>query len=119
MKAPLKAHGIHHLGLRVADIERSKQFYVDFLGMEVIQQRKRMFFLRLGDQMLTLSQTGSGQPVNAGDGMDHLALLLESGDYETVKTILEEAGHEIFGRRGDIYFPDPDGYLLQILTPDG
>ena len=119
MQTPLKANGIHHVGLRVTDIERSKQFYVEFLGMEVIQQRKRMVFLRLGDQMLTLSQTGNGQPVNARDGMDHLALRLEAGDYASVKALVEEAGHEIFGRRGDIYFADPDSYLLQIMTPDG
>ncbi len=49
-----------------------------------------------------------------------MALRLQSGEYERVKALLEKEGIEVTGRRGDphcIYFSDPDGHRLQLLTP--
>ncbi|MCZ6450388.1 MAG: VOC family protein, partial [Deltaproteobacteria bacterium] len=58
--------------------------------------------------------------ISAGDEMNHMALRLRSGDYKKVKAILVDAGVKVSGRRGDphcIYFSDPDGHHLQLLTP--
>jgi hypothetical protein len=52
--------------------------------------------------------------------MNHMALRLETGAYEDVKATLEAAGVSVHGRPGDdrcIYFDDPDGHHLQVLTP--
>lgn len=117
MTVALRANGIDHLGLRVTDLKRSTKFYIEVLGMELIQDRPRMSFLRFGSNMLSLSQARDSEPVRAGEGMDHLAIRLEAGNYATVKESLERAGYKVSGRSGDIYFADPDGYLLQILTP--
>ena len=49
-----------------------------------------------------------------------MALRLESGEYDEVKARLEAEGCTISGRRGDpncIYFSDPEGHRLQVLTP--
>jgi len=57
---------------------------------------------------------------NAGSEMNHMALRLKSGEYEKVKALLEKQGIKVNGRRGDphcIYFSDPDGHRLQLLTP--
>ena len=46
---------------------------------------------------------------------------MKSPLYEKVKAVLEEAGFKVSGRRGDphcIYFSDPDGHRLQLLTPE-
>jgi catechol 2,3-dioxygenase-like lactoylglutathione lyase family enzyme len=32
-----QANGLHHLGLRVADIEASKRFYIDSLGFQSVR----------------------------------------------------------------------------------
>jgi hypothetical protein len=45
---------------------------------------------------------------------------LKSGEFKKVKALLEEQGIKVNGRSGDphcIYFSDPDGHRLQLLTP--
>ncbi len=54
--------------------------------------------------------------------MNHMALRLISGKHKEVKAALEEASIHVSGRRGDpqcIYFNDPDGHRLQLLTSAG
>jgi hypothetical protein len=49
-----------------------------------------------------------------------MALRLAAGDEAQVKATLEAAGVEVSGRPGDphcIYFSDPDGHRLQVITP--
>ena len=120
MKSPLKVAGIDHVVLHVKDLKRSKKFYVEFLGMEVRHESSWQTFLRCGDQMVALFQVEDAAKIHAGDEMNHMALRLKSGEYEKVKAILAEAGVQVSGRRGDphcIYFADPDGHRLQLLTP--
>ena len=121
MKAPLTVTGIDHVVLHVKDLARSKKFYVDLLGMEVQHEDSWHCFLRCGDQLVGLFEVDEGERIYAGREMNHMALRLKSGDYHTVKAVLEETGVKVSGRRGDphcIYFSDPDGHRLQLLTPD-
>ena len=120
MKAPLKVAGIDHVVLHVKDLARSKKFYVELLGMEVEHEYSWGVFLCCGNQMVALFEVEDGERIYAGHEMNHMALRLKSGEYQKVKAVLEEAGIEVFGRRGDphcIYFSDPDGHRLQLLTP--
>ncbi len=120
MKAPFKVTGIDHVVLHVKDLSRAKKFYVDFLGMEVRRENSWQLFVRCGSQVVGLFEVDKGEKINGGDEVNHMALRLQSGEYKNVKAILEEAGIEVTGRRGDphcIYFSDPDGHRLQLLTP--
>ena len=121
MKGPLTVTGIDHVVLHVKDLARSKTFYGELLGMDVQYENSRRCFLRCGDQMVALFEVEEGERIYAGREMNHLALRLKSGDYHKVKAVLEEAGVDVSGRRGDphcIYFSDPDGHRLQLLTPE-
>lgn len=118
-KTPLKVTGIDHIVLHVRDLARSKKFYVDLLGMEVEDEYSWGIFMRCGKQMVALFEVESGERIHAGDEMNHMALRLKAGSYKQVKTVLEQAGVKVTGRRGDprcIYFSDPDGHWLQLLT---
>ena len=120
MNSPLKVTGIDHVVLHVKDLSRAKKFYVDFLGMEVRRENSWQLFVHCGTQQVGLFEVDKGETINAGDEVNHMALRLQSGEFKKVKAILEEAGIEITGRRGDphcIYFSDPDGHRLQLLTP--
>jgi glyoxylase I family protein len=119
-KTALKVTGIDHVVLHVADLERSKRFYIDLLGFSVAHESGWQSFLWCGNQQVALFQMRGGGEIHAGAEMNHMALRLSEGEYEDVKATLEEAGVTVTGRPGDdhcIYFDDPDGHRLQLLTP--
>jgi glyoxylase I family protein len=116
----LRVTGIDHVVLHVADLERAKRFYMDLLGFKVAHESGWQSFLSCGSQQVALFAMRDGGEIHAGSEMNHMALRLESGEYEEVKAILEAAGVKVHGRRGDdrcLYFDDPDGHHLQVLTP--
>jgi len=120
MKSPFKVAGIDHVVLHVKDLARSKKFYIGLLGMEAEHESSWQLFLKCGNQGVALFETEDGAKIHGGSEMNHMALRLKSGEYQKVKAVLEEAGCEVSGRRGDphcIYFSDPDGHRLQLLTP--
>jgi catechol 2,3-dioxygenase-like lactoylglutathione lyase family enzyme len=116
----LKVKAIDHVVLWVSDLQRSKQFYIDLLGMRVAHESDWQSFLWCGDtQMVALFQKRDGDDVAGGREVNHMALRLEAGEYDDVKATLEAAGCEVSGRQGDphcLYFSDPDGHRLQVLT---
>jgi catechol 2,3-dioxygenase-like lactoylglutathione lyase family enzyme len=116
----LKTTGLDHIVLHVKDADASKEFYVGLLGMEVDHERPGRLFLSCGQQMIGLFETEGSHRKPAHLDLNHVALQIESGSYKEVKAALEEHGVEVTGRKGDphcIYFEDPDGHRLQILTP--
>ena len=115
----LHVSGIDHVVLHVDDLDRARRFYVELLGLDVAHEFPGHCFLRCGTQMVGLfTHDGALHPKTE---MNHLALRLTAGDYEHATAVLREAGIAVSGRPGDdhcIYFDDPDGHRLQLLTPD-
>ena len=113
----IETNGIDHIVLHVSDVPRSKKFYTELLGMSVYRENDRQVFLHAGTQGVALFlKDGGGAP--AGGDMNHLALNVASGTYESLKAELEYHGVPVSGRPGDahcIYFPDPDGHRLQLI----
>lgn len=121
LETKLKTTGIDHTVLHITDLERSKRFYIDLLGMKVNHEDSWNAFLWCGDQQVALFEVPAGTSVKTGVELNHMALRLESGSYEEVKAHLERHGVQVTGRPGDdrcIYFDDPDGHRLQLLPPD-
>jgi catechol 2,3-dioxygenase-like lactoylglutathione lyase family enzyme len=116
----LKVTGIDHVVLWVSDLQRAKEFYIGLLGMRVAHESDWQSFLSCGDgQMVALFQQRDGD-VPGGREVNHMALRLDAGAYAEVKALLESRGIAVSGRPGDphcIYFDDPDGHRLQLLTP--
>lgn len=120
MASPVQVTGIDHVVLHVKDLPRARNFYVDFLGMEVERERDWQCFLKCGNQGIALFEVEEDEEIHGGSEVNHMAFRLASGDYERVKTNLENAGVKVFGRKGDphcVYFHDPDGHQLQFLMP--
>jgi len=120
MKTALRVTGIDHVVLHVKDLTRSKKFYVELLGMTMEHASSWQLFLKCGNQGVALFEADNGDEIHGGSEMNHMALRLKSGEYEKIKALLEEQGIKVTGRSGDphcIYFSDPDGHRLQLLTP--
>ena len=115
----IKASGVDHVVLHVDDVERSKKFYTEILGMTVYREDDGQVFLHAGQQGIALFRKPGNAPLVAGQDLNHLALNVATGTYETLKAELEQRGVPVSGRPGDdrcIYFRDPDGHRLQLMV---
>ena len=84
----MRTTGIDHTVLHVKDVAKSREFYVDVLGMTINHEDATHAFLWCGGgQMVALFQVGEGTDIKPGDDRC-------------------------------IYFDDPDGHRLQIMYPD-
>ena len=108
---------IHHLALRVADLERSRAFYSDLLGLP--EQRRltderglRAIWLRAGDALLMLERELRG--TGAATGSAHL-LAFAVPDLPPWEEKLRAAGVAIDDRTPHtLYFRDPDGHRVGV-----
>ncbi|PYM12754.1 MAG: hypothetical protein DMD81_23185 [Candidatus Rokuibacteriota bacterium] len=114
----IEASGIDHIVLHVSDVERARKFYADVLGMTVYRQSDRQVFLHAGTQGVALFKKDGETPLTTGNDLNHLALNVSSGTYESLKSELERHGVTVTGRPGEdhcVYFKDPDGHRLQLM----
>jgi len=114
----IQTSGVDHVVLHVADLQRSKKFYTEILGMTPYREDEGQIFLHAGQQGVALFKKSGEAAVTAGNDLNHLALNVASGTYETLKADLESRGVAVSGRPGEdhcIYFRDPDGHRLQLV----
>jgi catechol 2,3-dioxygenase-like lactoylglutathione lyase family enzyme len=88
----IQASGVDHVVLHVNDVERSKKFYTEILGMTVYREDDGQVFMHAGGQGVALFKREGDAPFIAGNDLNHLALTVASGDYETLKDELERNG---------------------------
>jgi catechol 2,3-dioxygenase-like lactoylglutathione lyase family enzyme len=115
----IQTTGVDHVVLHVTNIERSKKFYTDVLGMTVYREDAGQVFMHAGQQGVALFEKERETQLAAGNDLNHLALNVAGGTYETLKAELEKAGVTVSGRPGEarcIYFRDPDGHRLQLMV---
>jgi catechol 2,3-dioxygenase-like lactoylglutathione lyase family enzyme len=122
---------LDHVVIAVSDWERSNAFYRDVLGAELIEKGdggpSRHY--RFGDQQLNVHGPGmeprpvAARPAQPG-GAD-LCLVWEGPIVEAAAHLREhgveiEAGpvtrHGGRGRGSSVYFRDPDGSLLELIS---
>ena len=117
--------GMRHVALKVRDINRSKTFYREFFGMEIVwEPDPQNVYLSSGCDNLALHELPKGIDASlAAQTLDHLGFVVESE--ERVKELEGE-----FRQRGvkiihpfkmhrdgsaSFYCADPDGIVIQIL----
>lgn len=103
-----QATGLNHLGLRVTDVARSRDFYLEHLGVSVIRDRAPgNCFLRVGDNYMGLFRSGT-------PAMDHFCLTVEGYEAGDAMAKLEAAGLSPRRQEDRVYFDDPDGLEVQL-----
>jgi catechol 2,3-dioxygenase-like lactoylglutathione lyase family enzyme len=115
----IQATGVDHVVLHVNDVQRAKKFYTEVLGMTAYREDPGQAFLHAGSQGVALFEKAGGAPLTTGNDLNHLALNVAAGTYETLKAELEKQGVAVTGRPGEdrcIYFLDPDGHRLQLMA---
>jgi len=116
---------MRHIALKVRDIGRSKSFYQDILGMEVVwEPDSQNVYLSSGCDNIALHEVSQRFATGAAEQqLDHLGFLVETIDQ--VKQLEQEfhaKGVKIvhpfkIHRDGSasFYCTDPDGIMIQML----
>ncbi|MCI0709702.1 MAG: VOC family protein [Chloroflexi bacterium] len=124
-----------HIGLNVSDLDRSKQFYQQVFGFDVVMEseepeRQFAFLGHDSNIVLTLWQQSSGRFTKNQPGLHHLSFQVSSiDDVQHVEHRLRDMNvhflydgvvpHAEGASSGGIYFEDPDGIRLEIFTTTG
>jgi catechol 2,3-dioxygenase-like lactoylglutathione lyase family enzyme len=88
----IQATGVDHVVLHVDNVQRGKKFYTEVLGMTFYREDPGQVFLRAGPQGVALFKKAGDAPLTAGNDLNHLALNVAVGTYETLKADLERQG---------------------------
>lgn len=113
---------LQHINLRSADVERSKAFYVDVVGLYVGPRppiESVGYWLYLGSQpVVHLVQQASGAAVSGSGAVDHIAF--HGLGFAATKARLIEAGipfrEALIPRDGtrQLFVHDPDGVKIEL-----
>jgi glyoxylase I family protein len=130
----INIESVDHVVLRVREVERVGQFYIDVLGGAWDRRRDDigLHHLRLGSMMIDLvpvdGQIGRMGGAAAGEGgrnVDHVAFRVRPWDGNAILAHLEANGIEgtiksRYGADGDgpsIYIHDPEGNGVELKGP--
>jgi glyoxylase I family protein len=93
----IQASGIDHIVLHCNDVGRAKKFYTEILGMTVYRENDAQVFLHAGGQGVALFKEQGDAQLTAGNDLNHLALNVAGGTYDTLKAELESHGVAVGG----------------------
>ena len=121
-----------HTMLRVTDLERSKRFYTELLGMKVLRENEypegkfTLAFLGYGNEsentVLELTYNWDTHEYDIGTAYGHIAIGVEDV-YATCEKIREQGGNVVRepgpmkgGSTVLAFVQDPDGYKIELLN---
>ena len=126
--------GVLETSLYVEDLERSIRFYLEVMQFQKLvrderfcalqaDQRQVLLLFRKGASTQPLVIAGGTIPSHDANGQMHLAFAIPAQELEPWEQWLER--HQVvieskvrWERGGQsIYFRDPDGHLLELVTP--
>ena len=133
-----------HVGLNVTDLARSRAFYVEVFGLDVLGESTQdgRAFAFLGNRdvpsddfldklAITLWEQSSGTFSTGAPGLHHLAFHVGSvEEVERVRDRARSAGADLLYdgevvphsedvESGGFFFLDPDGLRLEVCAPSG
>lgn len=120
--------------LYVDDLERARDFYEEKLGLAPLLKTKTLFAYDVGESSVLLlflrgaslktQSSGDGSiPPHDGNGPLHIAFAIDAGELAAWEARLNQLGIAVEGHmrwdRGSksLYFRDPDGHMLELVTP--
>jgi catechol 2,3-dioxygenase-like lactoylglutathione lyase family enzyme len=126
--------GVLETGIYVADVPRSAEFYRRIFGFEelvgddrfralCVAGRQVLLIFKRGGTLEPMVLPGGVLPPHDGSGQQHFAFSVPAADLPAWEQRLAENGVEVeshvsWPRGGrSVYFRDPDGHLVELITP--
>jgi catechol 2,3-dioxygenase-like lactoylglutathione lyase family enzyme len=121
--------GLDHVAISVADVERSRAFYADVLGLERVHDAWEIpVVMAAGESGVAIFSHESG-PSSTPDRTAppparilHIAFRVDRTGFEEAQEALVARGLQVeFSDHGishSLYFDDPDGHQLELTTYD-
>lgn len=126
-RQPPPVTAISELVLEVADLEASRRFYRDLLGLEETlygEGREGRYWYLIGDSArLGLWTPQTGLAGGRGGAHVHFALAIADAELDALRERLLAAGADIegpiqLGPGRAFYVTDPDGNVLELWSQD-
>ncbi|MBC7890910.1 MAG: VOC family protein [Sphingobacteriaceae bacterium] len=121
MAIQVKTPGIHHIALRSSDFARTKAFYQDTLGFQMVLETHDLIGCMVGSVFVGFKKASPKNPDDTtftpfNIGLDHIAMACEDEtELHRVADALQAAGVENTGVKTDptlqklyVAFKDPD-----------
>ncbi|GJM38444.1 MAG: glyoxalase [Acidimicrobiales bacterium] len=126
-RPPSSARGVHHVALLSHDVERTIAFYQDVLGFpltELFENRdyegSTHFFFDIGNgnalAFFDFPGLGLEDYAEVLGGLHHLAISMPPDEWADKKARLEAAGVELHQVETSLYFRDPDGARIELIS---
>ena len=136
MNQQAKTEGVHHVGLTVKDLERSKKFFIETLGYKQVGEISDYPAVFLSDDsvMVTLWQVESPDKAVTFDrrhniGLHHLAIRVKNDEaldslHKTLSDIkdvtIEFAPEPLMGGPArHMMCTEPGGNRIELIAPNG
>jgi len=126
----LKIKAITETAIYVNDLDATEAFYGTILGLRVMgKEPGHHVFFQVGEASILLAfiavatLKGGHLPPHGTEGPSHFALGIESESFDAWRKLLTNQGvnieKEVEWPRGgkSIYFRDPTGNLVELVTP--
>ena len=120
----IKVQGVDHIGLAVKDVRASVEWYREMFGLERLYEDVWGDFpgvVGIGDTSVAFFPTDHPQVLlPAGLPIHHLAFRVDRVNFSAAQESLLEKGIEFEFQDHKIvhslYFYDPDGHLIELMT---
>ena len=123
----MKVKKLLHTRMRVSDLDQTIQFYINVLGLEVLERKtsprgSQLAFLKVpnSDELIELTSFPPSGPVKVQEDLVHLAFQVESLD-DTIDSLnvkgikVTDGPTKTSSGSRFIFIDAPDGYEVELI----